>query len=79
VSVVVEMTTCSSGRADWSISTSARVAFISPRLTAWMRSAGRPGSRRGTFPVRSRSARKTFRRATGRSSQNGLVNTAPAP
>ena len=59
-----------SGRAAVSCATIARAALISPRLTAWIMTAGRDMSRDtpGAGPIRSRSARNTLRRIPGTAS-----------
>jgi hypothetical protein len=78
-SVVVVTTNRSSGRASASVRTSARVAFISPRLTAWIMTAGPAPPSGNRRAMRSRSARSTFRRARGRRSQNGAPRPSSVP
>ena len=79
-SVVVEMTTWSSGTACRSIWTRARVAFISPRLTAWIMTAGLVRSRGSRErAMRFLKAPRTFFRAEGLTSQYGADTPTPSP
>ena len=79
VSVVAETMKLNPGRRERRTSISDRVALISPRLTAWIMTAGLERSRDGTWPMRCENARKTFLRVDGLASQNGEARPTPRP